>query len=91
VDAGDVGVIERRQHLRFALEPGDAFRIVGHRIRQGLDGDLTPEIRVTRAVDLTHATGAKRSDHFVRAKPRSGCEGHRARDYTRAHPDALIW
>jgi hypothetical protein len=40
VDRGDVGMIQRRQHLRFSLETRQVVRIVGERRGQDLDGHV---------------------------------------------------
>ena len=72
----DVGMVERRQHLRFALEPREPFGIVRRTVRQDLDGDVAIELRVAGAVDLAHAARADRRDDFVRAKPRSDGQRH---------------
>lgn len=45
-------MVERGQHLRLALEAGEALRIVGEGLRQDLDGDLALQPRVAGAVDL---------------------------------------
>jgi hypothetical protein len=48
----DIRVIERSQHLRFALETGQAVRVVGEGGRKGLDGHLAPQLRIRRPPDL---------------------------------------
>ena len=40
VDGGDARVIERRQHLGFAREAGQALGVVGESGRQHFDGDF---------------------------------------------------
>jgi hypothetical protein len=49
---GDVRVIERGEHLLFALEPRHAVGVGRPRFRQDLDRHLAPEPRVARAIDL---------------------------------------
>nr|WP_162271353.1 hypothetical protein [Luteitalea pratensis] len=44
--------------------------------RQDLDRDGSIEARITRAIDLSHATGAKSGDDFVGADPRAGVQAH---------------
>ena len=56
VDRGDVWMIERREELRFASEPGEAFRIRRHISRQDLDRDFAAKLRVCRAIDLAHSS-----------------------------------
>ena len=43
--------------------------------RKHLDRDLALQLRVARAIDLAHATGAEWGQDFVRAEARAGCEG----------------
>jgi len=45
-------VVERRQDLRFPLESREALRIRGKQIRQQLQRDVAPELRIARAIDL---------------------------------------
>src|SRR5207249_331066 len=77
VDRGDVGVIQRREHPRLALETGEAIAVLEEEIRQGLDRDLAVQLQVPRAVDLSHAAPANRGDDLVRADAGTGCESHR--------------
>ncbi len=65
VDRRDVGMVQCRQCFGFALEPGDALRIRDERRRQDLDRDFSIELRVARAIDLTHPTAAERRDDDV--------------------------
>ena len=74
VDRRDVRMVQRRENARFPFEPREASRIVRQCARQKLDGDLTPELRVPRAVDLAHAAGAERADHFEIAEAVAGLE-----------------
>ena len=74
VDCGDVGMIQRGEHLGFALEPCQAVGVVRERLRQDLDRDVTIQLGVACAVDLTHSTLADRGDDFVDAEARAGAE-----------------
>ena len=65
VDGGDVGMIQRREELRFALEAGQPIGIAGEEVGQDLERDVAPEPRVAGAKDLSHATGAKRGDDLI--------------------------
>jgi hypothetical protein len=56
VDLRDVGMVQRRERLRLALEAGQALRVEGEAIRQDLDRDITIEPGIAGAVDLAHAT-----------------------------------
>ena len=55
---GDVGMIQRGEHFRFALKPREPIVVGRERGRQNLDGDLAFELRVRRAVDLAHSAFA---------------------------------
>jgi hypothetical protein len=59
VDVRDVRMVERREHLRFALEPREPFGIGRQTIGQDLDRDVAMELRVAGAVDLPRATLAR--------------------------------
>ena len=58
VDAADVGMVERGDGARLALEACPQVRIVSDVARQDLDRDRAIEARVARLVDLAHAAGA---------------------------------
>jgi len=62
VDGEDIGVRQRSQQAGFALETRSPFRIAREQIWKDLDGDLTTELRVVRAVDLAHAARANETD-----------------------------
>jgi hypothetical protein len=47
-------VIERRQHLRLALESSHAIGILRERLGQDLDGNVAVELGVSGAPDLSH-------------------------------------
>jgi hypothetical protein len=72
VERGNVRVIQRLEHLRFALEPRRAVGVERPRLRQDLDRHLSPELRVARAIDLPHAAGAEaeRTSYSQRRVPR---------------------
>ena len=67
---------QRCHGARFLLEPPQAIGIGAGSLRQHLDRDVAPEAGVTGAVDLAHATGAKRGDDLVRSKATSSVERH---------------
>ena len=76
VDRGDVGMIQRRQHLRFALKTGEPFGIVRERFRQNFDGHVAPELGVVRLIHLSHAARANLRDDFVGAEICASSERH---------------
>ena len=78
VDRTDVRMIERREELRFALEPGEAFGIPRDDIWQDLERHVAIELCIARAIDLAHAARAQSGDDFVRAEARASGQGHAA-------------
>ena len=72
VERRDVGMIERRDHLRLAREPLTEF------LGRDLDGGVARQARVFGAIHLAHPPGADRADDLVDPKFRAGCERHRA-------------
>ena len=76
VDRGDVGVVERREHLRLAPESGQPLGILRHRLGKDLDRDVAVEFGVPRPVHLPHPARSERRDDLVGAEPRSSGEGH---------------
>src|SRR4029450_4784032 len=72
---GDVGVIERRQQLCFALEPRTPVGVARESRRQNLDGDIPFQLRVKGTVDLTHSACANQGDDFVRSEAGTVHEG----------------
>jgi hypothetical protein len=58
VDLRDVGMVERRQRLRLALEARPPLGIRRQQIRQDFDRDVAIELDVAGAVDLAHSAGA---------------------------------
>ena len=71
-----VGMIQRRQSFRFALEPLEPVRVAREAVRQSLDRDLAPEARVARAVDNAHATSAEGGEDLEFADAIARLEGH---------------
>src|SRR6185295_6388371 len=76
INRGDVRMIERREDFGFSTKPREAIRITRHGPRQNLDRDLTLQLRVGRAVDLSHSAGTKRADDLERADSLPDCETH---------------
>jgi hypothetical protein len=85
VDVRDVGVIERRERLGFAFEPGEALGVVRERFGQDLERRVTRELRIARAIDFAHPAFADFGEDFVHADPSMRRQGHEsAADYSRA-------
>ncbi len=76
IDLGDVGVVERRQNLRFAFEAGEPFGIFSESGRQNLDGDFTVEFGVAGEINFAHASRAQRRKDSVGSQVSPGGEGH---------------
>jgi len=72
MNCGDVGMIQRSQHLRFALKPGKPLGIVRKSFRQDLDGHIAPQLGVLRAVHLAHPACANGREDFVGAHALAG-------------------
>ena len=72
---GDVGMVQRREGLRFALEPREPFGVVRERVRQELDRDVAIQLRVARSVHLSHAAFADLRGDFVDAEAGAGSKG----------------
>ena len=65
VDGADVGMIQRGQQPRLAVEADAPLGIGREETREDLDRDIAPELAVARPVHLAHAAHAKRGEHFV--------------------------
>ena len=74
IDRGDVRMIQRSQHLRFALKTGEPFGIVRERFRQNLDGHVAPELGVVRLIHFAHAARTDLREDFVGAELGAGRE-----------------
>ena len=86
VDGADVRMIERGEHLRFALKPREPLGIGRERVGQDLQRDVATELRVARAIHLAHPARAEQADDLVDAERAAGFEGHAGRvmaNYTR--------
>ena len=62
-------MVERGEHLRFALETREPVGVVRRTSRQDFDRDIASELRVARAIDLAHAAGAEMGDDLVVRDP----------------------
>ena len=71
VDGGDVRMIQGCEDLRLALEASNPGRIVSQRRRKHLDGDVSAQLDVARAVHVAHAAGADARGDFVFAETSS--------------------
>src|SRR6185369_12587902 len=77
VDTGDMRMVQRGENLGFSAETAMPVRIGRDQLRQNFERHVTIELRVTRAIHLTHTAGANRGQNFVRSEACTGREGHR--------------
>src|SRR4026209_880144 len=77
MDGCDVGMIQRREHLRLAPEARHALLIMGERLRQDFDSDVTAEHRVMRPIHLAHAARADGREDLVRSETSPRCQRHK--------------
>src|SRR6185436_21006904 len=64
-DLRDVRMVQRREHLHFALEAHQTIGVIRQRFRQDLDCDRAIQLPVPRAIDLAHSAGTDRRDDLV--------------------------
>jgi hypothetical protein len=83
IDGRNVGMVQRREELRFAHEARAVIGCVQPRLLQDFDGDLSFQARITPAVDLSHSTGTDRCEDLV--GPEAGTGGK-----TRRHQEVCI-
>ena len=76
VDGGDAGVVEAGEDLRFPLEPGEPIRVSREGVGEDLQGNVAPELRVGRAIDLPHAPLADEGGDVVVAAAVTDGQGH---------------
>jgi hypothetical protein len=75
-DLRDVGVVEGGKRLRLACEPRDALGVAGKRVRQRLDGDVSVQSRIARAIHLAHSAFAKLGDDLVATDATAWLQAH---------------
>ena len=84
VDGGDMRMIERGEHFRFALKTREPIGISRERGRQDLNRDLTFQPGVRRPIHLAHPAFANLRGDVVNAEACAGCNEQCLRDYTGA-------
>src|SRR5437870_10278355 len=77
-------MIERREDLCLAPEACHAIGIVDETVWQNLQRDITPELRIARAIHLSHAAGTNRREDLVGAESSTGSKSHKG------GPDELV-
>src|SRR4029450_8116307 len=76
VDRSNSGMVQGSEKACLTVEPGEAIGIVGERGWQYLDGDVSTELVVTSAIDLTHAACPEGRDDPVRTDLSRGHQRH---------------
>jgi hypothetical protein len=64
-DHADVGMVQGRSSLGFALKAAECLRIFGYLVGQELEGDESVEFDILSFVDNTHPTTAQFLDDAV--------------------------
>jgi hypothetical protein len=72
IDGRDVRVVQRGYRAGFALEPSDALGVGGEVVRQRLQGNVAPELRVASLPHLAHAATANEGNDLVMSYARAG-------------------
>src|SRR5690242_6578326 len=65
VDGGNVGMIQRGQHLRFAFETSEALGVARESLWKDFDGHFAPELGIAGAIHLSHAALADLGENLV--------------------------
>ena len=84
VERADMGMRQRRDRPRLALETAAPLRIARDLGRQDFDGDRAAETRIARVVDLAHAARADLVAYLVWPELRAGRDGHGSYGATRS-------
>ena len=71
IDRGNVGMIQRREHLRFALEAPPEGTVLGQVFAKKLDGDGDIPAGIVGAIDFGHAAPAEESVDPVAVEERA--------------------
>lgn len=72
-------MVERGQHLRFALEARESLRICRECLGQELQGYVASKFRVACAIELAHPARSEQADYFVRAETSTRADRHMRR------------
>ncbi len=74
----DIGMVQRREHLRFAPETPEAVRILSKRIRENLERDTPIQSGIVAAIHLSHPARADELANFIEAETTAGRKRHQA-------------
>src|SRR5262249_34444857 len=70
-------MIQRREHLRFALEAGESIGIERELRRQDLERDVTTELGIVRAIHVAHAARSEQRHDLVGTETNARRDRHR--------------
>ena len=82
VNSRDVGMIQRGEDFRFALETREPIGISGERRRQNLDRNLAFQLGIGGPIHLPHPAFADLRGHFVDAEAGARSEGQNGWQYS---------
>ena len=77
VDGRDVGMVERGQHLRLALEALQPLFVTGESFGKDFDRDLALQLGVISAIHLPHAALAEQAEDAVGIQTGAGGKQYR--------------
>jgi len=77
VDRFNVGMVQRSQHFGLASKAFHALLVTSESLRQNFDGDVTLELRIASAKDLSHAARTNGLEDLVVAETRACGKRHR--------------
>ena len=72
-------MIQRREHVGFALEPGESVAIVYEGLGEDLQRDIAAEPRIGRPIHAAHAAFAEESGDIVVSEPSTDAHWHALR------------
>ena len=90
VNRDDVRMRERGEGLCFALEPGAALGVAAKALRQQLDGNVSSQAHVPRAIDVAHPPGPDEGSNLVGTNVSAGRQGHAGRRSLARSPAAVL-
>jgi len=76
VDRRDVGMIQRREHVGLALEPGESVIVVDEGVGEDLQGNIAAELCVRSPIHPAHTAFAEESDDLVVSEPVTDVHRH---------------
>src|SRR5437667_4924930 len=82
IQCADVGMVQRRDYPRLAVEALLRIGVEGKMRRQNLECDGTTEFRIPRLIHLTHATRGKSRLDLVRPQLCTRDQRHGRTDYS---------